>query len=97
MGEKLFFMSLAQRLASGIPAFVVEATDQHWELRAELRHFLHDESVAQRAQGGAQSQVGRVPILPAQYVHHVIEPSVGLLDRRVENVQTCRTHCITSL
>src|SRR3954451_13475651 len=46
--QELLFMPLFQRLASRIPAFVVEATDQHRELRSELRYLLYREPVAQR-------------------------------------------------
>src|SRR5260221_7409844 len=40
-GQELLFLTYAQRLARRIPPFVVEATDEHRELRAKLRHLLH--------------------------------------------------------
>src|SRR5947207_506747 len=49
-GQELFSMALSQWLAGWIPAFVVEATDQHRELRSELRHLLHRKPVAQRVE-----------------------------------------------
>ncbi len=39
-GQELHFLTYAHRLARWIPSFVVEATDEHRELRAKLRHGL---------------------------------------------------------
>src|SRR5947208_17115235 len=62
--QELFFMSLSQRLVSGIPAFVVKSTDQHRQLRAQVRHLLHSEAVAQGVQGRSQRHAGPVLLLP---------------------------------
>ena len=39
-GEELFLVPLLERLAGGIPPFVVEAAHQHGELRSQLRNLL---------------------------------------------------------
>src|SRR5262245_3206056 len=86
--EELLPLANLRRLASRVPAFVIKPADQHRELRPELRHLLHREPVAQRMQDGSQGQVGLLLLLPAQYLHQLVEPCVGLLYRRVKHVET---------
>lgn len=95
--QELFFMAYPQRLAGWIPRFVVEATDEHRQLRAKLRHLLYRESVAQGMEGRSQGSIGSVPILlPAQHQHQVLEPAVGFLDCGVEYFEARRAHRIVS-
>ena len=49
-GQKLFSVSLAQGLVRGIQPFVIKATDQHWQLGAQLRSLRHRQPIAQRVQ-----------------------------------------------
>jgi hypothetical protein len=44
--QKLFSVPLSKRLVTGVPAFVVEATDQHRELCHELRDLVHRQPIA---------------------------------------------------
>src|SRR6267378_3548459 len=95
-GQETLETALAHRLARRIPAFVVEAADQHRKLGSELGDLVDGEAVAERVQGRAQPDV-RVAPRAAQARHQLAQPPVGLVDRRVEYVQTCETHRATHL
>src|SRR5258708_13969883 len=47
-------------------------------------------------QGSSQGRIRLMPVEPAQRLDEVVEPAVGFLQRRVEHLQTSRTHRIIS-
>ena len=67
------------------------------ELGSKLRHLLDREAVAKRMQGGAQREVGRVPVVPAQLLPQLVEPGVGLVNRRVEDIEARDRHGLLPL
>jgi hypothetical protein len=95
--EEGLLAPLPHRLVGGIPALVVEAADEHRELGSELGDFLDREAVAERMQRGSQRQVASVPVVPAQLLPELVEPGVGLMNRRVEGIETGDRHRLSFL
>jgi hypothetical protein len=80
-----------QGLSGGVPSLVVDAADQHRELIAKIGRFVDCQSIAQAVQHGTQSLISQVPV-GIQILCDFLEPSVGLLDRFVENCETGYAH-----
>jgi hypothetical protein len=56
--------------------------------------LVDGQTIAQAMQHGAQCLISSAPI-GAQYLRDLIEPSVGLLNRFVENCETGCAHSLT--
>ncbi len=89
--KELLSMAHSQGIAGGIPAFVVEAADQHRQLRSEVRHVLHRESRACRPALKARYALC-LSCQPNTSISSLIRqsPNCGRFDRR------SRTSCCRS-
>ena len=90
--QERHLLALPLRLARGAPAFVVQAADQHRQLRTELHHLVDGQPIAQRVQHALERQVGRVLAAPSEVRLDLVEPDVGLLQRGIKRLYSDRVH-----
>jgi hypothetical protein len=95
--EELVSMALLDWLPGWIPTLVIEATDEHWQLRRELRGLVNREPVPKRMQRSPQSRVRFLPVCAVHYLHQVFKPDIGFVYCPVENFKPCGTHRILSV
>jgi hypothetical protein len=89
--EELFARANLFRLSGRVPRFIVDAADEHRELSAKLCGLVDRQAIAETMQHRAQCLIRSVPI-GTQELRDLLEPSVGLVERFVENIETGGAH-----
>jgi hypothetical protein len=92
VGEKFLLVPFLQGFAMRVPALVIDATDQQWQLRRKSCSVINGQAVAQRMKHGPQRLVSAVLVFPAQSVHDFVEPDVGDLESTIEGGQAGLAH-----
>src|SRR5581483_1063961 len=84
----------AERRVRRVPAFVVDASHQQGQLRAEVRHFVYRQAVPYLMPAGPQRLVGVMALLlrPAGFFVNLMQPAHGLLRRGVEDFESRSRH-----
>jgi hypothetical protein len=77
-----------------LPALVIEAAQQHRQLRTEMVRIGGSDAIAQGMQHRPQCRIGSMAIIGTDPLHQVLEPEITLLDCRIEHVEA-RRHGIT--
>ena len=71
-------------MRAGMPAFVIKATQQQRQLRAEIDDLIARQDITQSVQRANQSGIGLAAIVPAKALHQIIYPILCFGGRAVE-------------
>src|SRR5208337_4169643 len=83
------------RLGLGwLPALIIEAADEHWQLSDKMNRVLGPYPVPEGVQSGPEQLIGIMAIRCRDARHQILKPEIGLLNGCVENVETRRHDCI---
>src|SRR5215470_15995489 len=77
-----------------MPAVIVQPTQQRRQLRAKIHSLLSRQHVTKCMQGGKESRIDPIPVMPPETVLKIVDPFLGRTDGPLE---FCKVpHAITS-